>query len=70
MNNWKNFIEDNLPPQHTQFQLNYKGMLWNCTMDGIQIEGVSPLGEVRLYTTIERILTHDKENEEVSKWRT
>ena len=70
MNNWKNFTEDNLPPQHTQFQLNYKDMLWNCTMDGTKIEGVSPLGEVRLYTTIERILTHDKENEEVSKWRT
>lgn len=69
MNNWENFTVNNLPKTYTPFTLKYKDMLWECEMDGTQIEGVSPMGEVWLYTDVERILEHDKENGDQTKWR-
>lgn len=70
MNQWENFTENNLPPTHVRFQLMYKGMLWLCELDQFnQIEGHSPIGEAWLYTDVERILQHDKENGDQTKWR-
>ena len=70
MDTWKNFAVGNLPPKHERFRLNYKGMMWMCELDQfLQIEGQSPMGEVWLYTDVERILQHDKENGDQTKWK-
>lgn len=67
--NWEKFTVNNLPPQREPLLLMYKGLLWKVDRDLDQIIGYSPMGEIKLQTTVVRILEHDKENGDVTKWR-
>lgn len=69
MNNWKNFTVDNLPMGTNPFYLMYKDHLWKCEKINNNVYGVSPSGEIKLQTTIQKILDHDRENGDQTKWK-
>lgn len=69
MNEWINFTTGSLPDGTKSFYLMYKDHLWKCERVDSNIYGVSPSGEIKLQTTVLRILQHDKENGDQTKWR-
>jgi len=70
MNKWEDFTIDNLPPHLEPIYLMYKDHLWKCEMAiDNAVCGVSPSGEIKLETTMLRILDHDRENGDQTKWR-
>lgn len=66
---WLLFTKETLPPSSKKFHLLYKGLLWESIMNFGSISGRSPCGEIILDTSIGRILEHDLENKDQTKWR-
>lgn len=66
---WIIFTEETLPPTDKKFQLLYKGFIWDCVNRFNTISGRSPCGEIILDTNVRRILEHDVENKDQTKWR-
>jgi len=66
---WLLFTKETLPPPNKKFHLLYKGFIWESTMSFGSISGRSPCGEIILDTSVGRILEHDLENKDQTKWR-
>lgn len=69
MKQWENFTTNNIPPHRIPIQLIYKGVLWTGERLIDNVYGVSPMGEIKLATTVVRIIEHDRENNDQTLWR-
>ena len=70
MNEWINFTVNTVPTDEKPLLLMYKDHLWRATVyDDGRVTGVSPSGEIKLETTMLRILDHDRENGDQTKWK-
>ncbi|MBE0574144.1 hypothetical protein IH575_04550 [Candidatus Dojkabacteria bacterium] len=58
-----------LPDEEREFLMKYKDIVFKCRRNGNDIDGVSLLGELKLYTNVQQIKKHDIENETWTKWR-
>lgn len=66
---WNLFTLETLPPSDKKFYLLYKGFIWEGINRYGSISGRSPCGEIVLDTNVGRILEHDMENKDQTKWR-